>query len=75
MENERLGKMAQTSKSALLTAIKIACGILALALFRWTPATGKGIAFFLVLFLVLIGLGIILSGDRSKGFWPKRPEE
>ena len=67
--------MTQTIKSALLSATKIACGVLVLALFRWAPTTAKGIVVYLVLFFVLIGLGIILSGDRSKGFWPGKPEE
>ena len=67
--------MTQTTQSALLSATKIACGILVLALFRWTPTTGKGVVIYLVLFFVLIGLGIILSGDRRKGFWPGKPED
>ena len=62
-------------KPALLTAIKIACGILALALFRWTPTTGKGILVYAVLFAVLIVMAIVLSPRKGAGYWPNKPED
>jgi hypothetical protein len=67
--------MKQTTKSALLGAIKIACGILAFALFIWTPRSGRGILVFAVLFAVLIALAIVLSPPRDAGYWPNKPED
>jgi hypothetical protein len=67
--------MMQTTKSALFGATKIACGILAVVLFMWTPTTGRGILVFVALFALLIAMAIILSPRKDAGYWPNKPED
>jgi hypothetical protein len=67
--------MKQATRSALLGATKIACGILALVVFMWTPTTGRGILVFAALFAVLIGMAVILSPRKGAGYWPSKPED
>jgi hypothetical protein len=67
--------MAQGTRSKLLTVTKIACGVLALALFRWTPTTGRGILVYAALFAGLILIAIVLSSGKRGGYWPKKPED
>jgi len=62
-------------RKALLAAIRFACGILALVLFRWTPTTGRGILVYVALFAVLIVLAIFLAPQKGAGYWPKKPED
>jgi len=75
MISEHLGAMTQTTRSTLLNAIKIACGILALTLFRWTPTTGIGILLYAALFAVLIVMAVVLSPRKGEGYWPSKPED
>jgi hypothetical protein len=53
-------------KAGLQAATKIACALLALILFRWTPTTGKGILLYAGLFAGLIVLAIVLSAGNSE---------
>jgi hypothetical protein len=53
----------------------VACGILGLVLFRWTPTTGKGILIFAAVFAVLIAMAIFLSPRKHAGYWPDKPED
>jgi hypothetical protein len=53
----------------------VACGILGLVLFRWTPTTGKGILIYAALFAVLILIVILLSPREAAGYWPDKPED
>jgi len=41
-------------------------GILGLALFMWTPVTGKGVLMFLSLLVVLIILAVVLSKYKKR---------
>ena len=52
--------MAQV-RAVALTMTRFGMGILGLALFMWTPVSGKGILVFLSLFVVLIILAVVLS--------------
>jgi hypothetical protein len=63
------------SRKALLGLTTFICGILGLVLFRWTPATGRGILVYAVLFAVLIVLAIVLSPHKGAGYWPNKPED
>ncbi len=45
---------------------KVGMGILGLALFMWTPASGKGILVFLSLFVVLVILAVVLSKYKKR---------
>jgi hypothetical protein len=56
-------------RKVLLGAVEVACGILALALLRWTPTTGKGILAYAILFAILIALAIGFSGVAHAGYW------
>ena len=67
--------MTETTKSTLLGATEIACGILAFALLRWTPTTGKGILLYASLFGVVIIAAIALSSRTREGYWPKKPDD
>ena len=62
-------------RRALLGLTTFACGILGLALFRWTPTTGWGILVYAALFAVLIVLAILLSARKGAGYWPNKPED
>jgi len=62
-------------RKVLLGATKVACGVLGLVLFRWTPTTAKGILFYALLFCVLIAVAIGLSRGRNNGYWPDKPKE
>jgi len=48
-----------------LTVTEFALGVLGLALFRWTPTTGKGILVYVLLFAVAVGAAIALSKDKK----------
>ena len=63
------------SRKALLGMTTVACGILGLVLFRWTPTTGKGVLIYVALFVVLIVLAIFLSPRKRAGYWPNKPED
>jgi hypothetical protein len=49
-----------------LTITKFSLGVLALALLRWTPTTGKGILIYVSLLAVLIALVIVLSKRKGE---------
>jgi hypothetical protein len=66
--------MAETRR-ILLGTIKSTCGLLALALLKWTPRTGTGVLIYAVLFAVLIALAIALSPRKHEGYWPGKPED
>jgi hypothetical protein len=53
----------------------VASGILGLILFRWTPATGKGILIYVALLAVLIVMAILLSPRSREGYWPSKSED
>jgi len=63
------------SRKALQGMATVACGILGLVLFRWTPTTGKGILIYVALFAVLIVMVIFLSPRKPAGYWPDKPED
>ena len=67
--------VSEKSRKALLGLTTFVCGILGLALFRWTPTTGRGILVYAVLFAVLIVLAIVLSPRKGAGYWPNKPED
>jgi hypothetical protein len=68
-------KVSEKGRRALLRLTTFACGVLALALFRWTPTTGWGILVYVALFAVLIVMAIILSPRKRAGHWPDKPED
>ena len=53
--------MSEKSRKARLRVTTIACGVLGLVLFRWTPTTSKGILIYAALFAVLVIMAIVLS--------------
>jgi hypothetical protein len=59
----------------LLRSTAIACGVLGLILFRWTPSTGTGVLIYVALFAVLIVVAIALSPRKGAGYWPNKPED
>lgn len=61
-------------KKVLLKVLAIPLGILGLVLFRWTPATGKGLAIYGVLLIVLIVAMLILGSRKHQGYWPDPPK-
>ena len=63
------------SRKTLLGMTTVACGILGLVLFRWTPTTGKGVLIYVTLFAVLIVIAICLSPRKRAGYWPDKPED
>jgi hypothetical protein len=52
-------------RTLALTITKFGLGVLALALFRWTPRTGKGILVYVSLLAVLVALAIVLSKRKE----------
>jgi len=52
-------------------------GVLGFVLFRWIPATGKGLLLFLALFAIFIVLIVllILLMPKRRGYWPTRPDD
>jgi hypothetical protein len=62
-------------RKALLGATTFACGMLAFALFMWTPTTGRGILLYVALFALLIIMAICLVLWKPSGYWPKKPDE
>ncbi|GEM_PF-4418978 len=58
----------------LLRSTAIACGVLGLIVFRWTPTTDMGILVYAALFAVLIVMAIVLSPRKGAGYWPHKPE-
>ena len=68
-------KMSEKSRRALARLATLACGILGLALFMWTPTTGRGILVYAALFVVLILIAIILPPRKGSGYWPEKPED
>lgn len=67
--------LADKTRKTLLRVTTIACGILGLVLFRWTPTTGSGILAYAALFAVLIVMAITLSPKKGSGYWPRKPED
>jgi len=67
--------LSQKSRKAMLGITTLACGILGLVVFRWTPITGKGILVYVALFAVLIVLTVVLSPRKHVGYWPDKPED
>jgi hypothetical protein len=67
--------LSEKSRKVLLRVTTLACGILGLVLFRWTPTTGKGILVYVALFAVLIVVAIALSPRKHAGSWPNKPED
>jgi uncharacterized membrane protein YccC len=65
--------MREKWKKIIQRLARLAGGVLALVLFRWTPATGEGILLFAVLFAALVVI-IILSSPKHTGFWPNKPD-
>jgi heme/copper-type cytochrome/quinol oxidase subunit 4 len=67
--------LSERSRKALLGVIAIACGILGLVLFMWTPTTSRGIFVYSAMFAVLIVMAIVLSSGKRGGYWPSKPED
>lgn len=67
--------MSEKIRRMFLRSIAIACGVLGLVLFRWTPTTGMGILVYAALFAVLIVMAIVLSSRKGAGYWPSKPED
>jgi hypothetical protein len=67
--------VSEKARRMLLRSTAIACGVLGLILFRWTPTTGKGILVYAALFAVLIVMAIVLSPRKGSGYWPTKPED
>jgi hypothetical protein len=53
-------------RAVALTITKFGIGILAFALFMWTPGTGKGTFAFFSLLVALIILAVVLTKYRKK---------
>jgi hypothetical protein len=70
-----LARHDMTTNSVLLNATKIACGVLALILFRWTPTSGKGIAGYAALFAVLIAMAVVLSSRKGARYGPSKSDD
>jgi len=69
-----LARHDMTTNSVLLNATKIACGVLALILFRWIPTSGKGIAGYAALFAVLIAMAVVLSSRKGARYGPSKSD-
>jgi len=71
-------RMSKKARKALQTAMTTVCGVLALVLFRWTPATITGLAVYVALLVLVVAflliLGHVVAADQDAGYWPKRPE-
>ena len=67
--------MSEKMRRGLLRSTALACGVLGLILFRWTPTTGMGILVYAALFAVLIVMAIVLSPRKGAGYWPSKPED
>jgi hypothetical protein len=67
--------LSEKGRKVLLRATTLACGILALVLFRWTPTAGRGILVYMALFAVLIVVAIALSPRKHAGYWPNKHED
>jgi hypothetical protein len=67
--------VSEKGRRALLGLTTFACGILGLALFRWTPTTGWGILVYVALFAVLIVMAIVLFPRKGAGYWPNKPDD
>jgi len=61
-------------RTVLLRLIELVCGIIGLVLFWWVPATGRGLAMYGVLLVVLV-LVIIAISPKHEGYWPDPPEK
>lgn len=60
-------------KKVILKTFALSLGILGLALFRWTPVTGKGFAIYGVLLVLLIAAVIVLAPKHER-YWPDPPK-
>jgi hypothetical protein len=67
--------MSKKMKSGLRFVAQVACGLLAFAVFMWTPENGKGILAYALLFSALIIIIVTLSWGKYKGYWPGDPGE
>ena len=71
-------RMGKKATKALRTVMTIVSGILGFVVFRWTPATVMGLAIYVALLVLIVGivliLGHIVAADQSAGCLPKRPE-
>jgi hypothetical protein len=60
-------------RTILLRILQFVFGAIAFVLFRWTPATGRGLAIFGVLAVVMVALAIMIA-PKHEGYWPDPPE-
>jgi hypothetical protein len=71
-------RMSKKAAKALRIAMTTVSGILGFVLFRWTPATVMGLAIYVTLLVLIVGivliLGHIIAADQRAGYWPKKPE-
>jgi hypothetical protein len=67
--------VSEKSRKVLWKVATLACGILGLVLFRWTPTTGRGILVYATLFVALVIMAIVFSPRKSTGYWPNKPED
>jgi ABC-type xylose transport system permease subunit len=66
--------MTDKAQTGWLGITKFAVGIVVVALFVWTPRTGRGILAYAVLLLLLIAAAFALSQRESTGYWPDKPD-
>ena len=59
-------------RRVLLHLVQVACGVIGLILFRWTPATGRGLTLYGALVVVLVAVIIVIS-PKHEGYWPDPP--
>jgi len=74
-ERRSLVKESERSTNALAALGQIACGILVVVLFRWTPQTAKGWLIYLGLLAIAIAAAIGFSNKEHKGYWPDKPQD
>ncbi|HET9183107.1 MAG TPA: hypothetical protein VFP59_13305 [Candidatus Angelobacter sp.] len=61
-------------RTVLLRVAQVACGIIMLILFRWTPATGRGFVIYGILLVGLVLVMIVLA-PKHEGYWPDPPQK
>ena len=67
--------MTDKAQTGALGIIKFALAIVVLALFVWTPRTGRGILIYAVLIVLLIAAAFGVSQLENRGFWPDKPKD
>jgi type IV secretory pathway TrbD component len=60
-------------RTVVLRLVQLVCGVVGLVLFWWIPATGRGLAIYGILLVVLVAVIVMISPKRE-GYWPHPPQ-